>query len=678
MRRIHPFAYQAGQMVPGTELRIVRPIGYGGGGAVYEVWHRHFENTYVMKVLHPKSVGAGYRGIVREATIHARMVHPNIVRILWADWTKEEPRFFFLVMEKLSGYPLRKVLRRYAETGKTLPLELVFNVSTNLLRALSYAHDNRVIHRDVKPENIFIHQEGDRWVTKLLDFGVGATLSARKTIETAFRGTYEYAAPEQLAGTKLTPACDIYACGLVLYEMLAGRGPFEGTTLTVARAHMELQPPPISRWRAVNPELEAIALQMLAKQPSERGDPAAIARAIEKVRLTTKPDPDEPALLEVLSAGERAVSNAGDTPTDPDGDDLQGTDPTGAALSISSSGEGQRSSDEATSRLSDIHLLGIPGDGDSSSFSDDEPAGSELELSTDRTHAVGYDAITPTGEASVPPDQLLPTTEPQARSALVRSLIPHEVVQVIREIEMEETRYVDPPSEQGPVVPVAPNPRPHPEAPAVTSMKTVVPCGVLPQVIVNLTAPVASTGEPQVMSSDFRESVLRGGPRTVSRFAYLGVAAVALLLTGTMVRRHATTPAGVASPLQNPPSVPAFAPTSREPPQTVSAVEGAVPLAKPSETRGLPEPAASPSVPRRSAVRSPEPHPRAPVSRATSTPLGASSRTRARPSVTPPRSWLRTEDSKVRPEHLRDAPNGPSTAPSVGSSSPLEFIVKPL
>src|SRR5262249_18080926 len=161
------------------------------------------------------------------------------------------------------------------------------DVTIDLLKALGYAHEHGVVHRDVKPDNIFLHQAGDLWVPKLLDFGIVAVLTSdRKTTAHGFVGTYRYAAPEQLLGVAPTPACDGYAAGIVLYEILAARGPFDDIKdeVGIARSHIDRPPPSPSQFCELPGDLERLVLQMLEKEPSRRpSNASAIAAQLESI-----------------------------------------------------------------------------------------------------------------------------------------------------------------------------------------------------------------------------------------------------------------------------------------------------------------------------------------------------------------------------------------------------------
>jgi serine/threonine-protein kinase len=251
---------------------VVRLIGAGGMGTVYDVEDTTIGKRYVVKTLHPQ-LGSREdlaQRMQREARTLARLSHPNIVEVITAGVTGDDLRLPYYVMERLNGQSLRVVLEKKGQ----LELPHAYHIGIDLLDALDHAHDRGVIHRDVKPDNIFLHRtSAGVTVTKLLDFGILSLLDGTLS-ETAgrFLGTLRYAAPEQLRGEKPSPKMDIYAAGLVLYEMIAGRGPFddEVDTQAIGAAHIENLPPRLSSFVAVPPELEALVMTALAKDPDAR------------------------------------------------------------------------------------------------------------------------------------------------------------------------------------------------------------------------------------------------------------------------------------------------------------------------------------------------------------------------------------------------------------------------
>src|SRR5277367_1023776 len=240
--------YEPNKVIPGTVYQVIRLLGQGGMGTVYEVEDTTVGKRYVLKTLHAnlrdrKEIAAR---INKEARVLARLSHPNIVEVVTAGVTGDDLRLPYFLMQKLNGHTLRSVL---SAKGR-LPLETAYSIAIDLLDALDHAHALGVIHRDVKPENIFLHRgPNETHQTKLLDFGVMRMLSSDQPQTGArFVGTLRYAPPEQLRGGQITPRTDLYAAGLVLYEMLAGGGPFDDQTTDrrIANAHLQKAPPPLS------------------------------------------------------------------------------------------------------------------------------------------------------------------------------------------------------------------------------------------------------------------------------------------------------------------------------------------------------------------------------------------------------------------------------------------------
>jgi serine/threonine-protein kinase len=263
--------YVSEESIPGTVYRVIKPLASGGMGAVYEVEDTTVGKKYVLKTLLP-TLGDRQdlaRRMAEEARVLAKLAHPNIVEVITAGVTGDEMRLPYYVMERLNGLNLRSLL----EKKGALPQDRVVHIAIDLLDALGHAHDNGVIHRDVKPENIFLHRAPNgTTVTKLLDFGIMRMLDHGKETAGRFVGTLRYAAPEQIRGEKLRPSCDVYAAGLVIYELLAGRGPFddEPDVHKIAQATLTKEPPPLSTFVPVSDALAAIVMASLAKDPDAR------------------------------------------------------------------------------------------------------------------------------------------------------------------------------------------------------------------------------------------------------------------------------------------------------------------------------------------------------------------------------------------------------------------------
>lgn len=279
---------QAAQMtqdpaiLPGTPYRVLRKIGEGASGEVFEAEHVELGRRYAVKVL--TSAHAAAHDAVdrfrREARAVAKLSHPNLVQL--HDFGKSIDGRVFLVMELLSG----ETLDLHAEKG--LSWRAAVRLAIQATRALEAAHHAGVVHRDLKPQNLFLTTDGD---LKLLDFGVAMALAEtgdpaeRKQKGFAVFGTPEYMAPEQVAGETVDARCDIYALGCVLYELVTGTRPFEGSPVVVMGKQLREEPerPRARAPHAIVPgELEGVIMKALAKAKEDRFPTAlALREALE-------------------------------------------------------------------------------------------------------------------------------------------------------------------------------------------------------------------------------------------------------------------------------------------------------------------------------------------------------------------------------------------------------------
>jgi serine/threonine-protein kinase len=259
--------------VLGDRYRVISRLGEGGMGTVYLCEHRVLRRRFAVKVLRPE-LTADVELVDRfrnEAIAASRIGQENVVDVL--DFGAEEDGALYYVMEALDGRSLGAVIR---EEGP-LPVVRSLDVLDQLCRALGAAHARGVVHRDVKPDNVFLVRHdgcGDR--VKVLDFGIshvpGARGAERITRAGALIGTPEYMAPEQATGSAVDGRSDVYAAGVLAYEMLTGTLPIvEETAIATLVAHQTRVPdPPSARVPAVPPAVDALVLRALAKRPEDR------------------------------------------------------------------------------------------------------------------------------------------------------------------------------------------------------------------------------------------------------------------------------------------------------------------------------------------------------------------------------------------------------------------------
>ena len=298
--------YSPGQELPGTVYRVIRHLATGGMGSVYDVEDTSVEKRYVLKTLHPQLIAREdlARRMKDEARSLAKLQHPNIVEVITAGVTKDALKMPFYVMERLIGQNLRTVLEK---RGALDPMH-AFRVAIDVAEALEHAHENAIVHRDVKPENIFLHRNANGGTTtKLLDFGIVRLLD-RKASHThgKFIGTLRYASPEQISGREIGPQTDIYSLGAVLYEMLCGRGPFDdmGDAYAIGAAHATMAPPSLSRFMHVSPDVDRTVLWALAKEPAQRPrDAFTFAVEVRRLLQIEEAKPRIETVANVLAAG---------------------------------------------------------------------------------------------------------------------------------------------------------------------------------------------------------------------------------------------------------------------------------------------------------------------------------------------------------------------------------------
>jgi serine/threonine-protein kinase len=280
--------YEPGLLVAGR-YRLEEVIATGGMGQVWRATDQTLGRPVAVKVLRPDTADdAGFVERFRaEARHSAALQHPNIATV--HDFG-EGAHSAYLVMELIEGKPLSTIIRERAP----LPAEEVTEILYQAAIALQAAHDAGVVHRDVKPANIVVDDDG---YARLTDFGISRALSGASLTQTGeVLGTPHYLAPEQAQGKPAGPASDVYALAVVGYEMLTGTRPFAGDSMiTTALAHVSQPAPPLPE--SVPEPLRTTVMAGLAKDPNQR--PESAAAFAEALRL---PEGEAPAHLTAAAA----------------------------------------------------------------------------------------------------------------------------------------------------------------------------------------------------------------------------------------------------------------------------------------------------------------------------------------------------------------------------------------
>ena len=280
-------------MPPSTigPYRVIRQLGEGGMGVVFEAVHDAIERRVAIKVLHPeyakdRETAARF---FDEARAVNRIEHPSLVQV--SDYGHTEEETAYLVMEFLRGETLAHRVDRLRAAGKRLSVTEVVRVAWQTADALRAAHAKQIVHRDLKPDNLMLVRDpvapdGER--VKILDFGIAKLMKvgARRTATSAVMGTPLYMSPEQCRGAgEVDERSDVYSLGVVLYEMLAARCPFEATGGgEVLGMHLFKEPPPLASFAPLAPaELVALTHRLLVKDKEARPRMAAVADELARI-----------------------------------------------------------------------------------------------------------------------------------------------------------------------------------------------------------------------------------------------------------------------------------------------------------------------------------------------------------------------------------------------------------
>ncbi|GFP29447.1 protein kinase domain-containing protein, partial [Candidatus Hakubella thermalkaliphila] len=265
--------------------KLLRKIGTGGMADVYLAEDLLLDRQVAIKIMHPQLAAdpTFVERFKREARAVANLQHQNIVNVF--DWGADE-EIYYLVMEYLKGQNLKDFLNSRAP----LTPDTVVDIASKICDALTEAHDHEIVHRDIKPQNIILTENGELKVT---DFGIARAVSATMTRTGSILGTAHYISPEQALGRKVDVTSDIYSLGVLMYEMLTGDLPFRGDNpINIAMKHINEDPLPPSRLRDdIPPGLERVIMKALNKDPAYRYPSAAEMKEALRRSLTMEIPP---------------------------------------------------------------------------------------------------------------------------------------------------------------------------------------------------------------------------------------------------------------------------------------------------------------------------------------------------------------------------------------------------
>ena len=269
-------------------FQILEDLGHGGMGGVYIGFDSRTKMLVAIKTLFAEfSRDEAYvRRFQREAEVYRKLSHPNIVAFVDAGF---ENGSYFIAMEHVKGQALDSIIKN----AGALPFDSAVKIMGHLADAIAHAHEQGVIHRDLKPQNIMISEEG---VVKLLDFGIAQTDDGLvKTVTGSILGTFFYSSPEQNQGKKIDERSDLYSLGLVFYEILTGKRALMGNTLLEVTAFQMRSaiPSPSTVVAEIPPALDKIVMRLLEKNPNNRYETANdLIKDIQAFKDNPSFDPD--------------------------------------------------------------------------------------------------------------------------------------------------------------------------------------------------------------------------------------------------------------------------------------------------------------------------------------------------------------------------------------------------
>ncbi|WP_061809813.1 Stk1 family PASTA domain-containing Ser/Thr kinase [Rossellomorea vietnamensis] len=311
--------------------RIIKLIGGGGMANVYLAHDVILDREVAIKMLRIDFANEEefIKRFQREAQSATSLAHPNIVSIYDVG---EEDDLYYIVMEYVHGMTLKQYIQQHSPVN----VDKAIDIMKQLTIAMSHAHQNHIVHRDIKPHNILLDEEGN---VKITDFGIAMALSATSITQTnSVLGSVHYLSPEQARGGMATKKSDIYSLGIVMFELLTGRLPFSGeSAVSIALKHLQSETPSLKRWNPDIPQsVENIVLKATAKDPFRRYESLEemdedLSTALDADRMNEPkfavPLDDEATKAIPVITDQKAYSNLDDTIVHHQTDDVQ-TKPT--------------------------------------------------------------------------------------------------------------------------------------------------------------------------------------------------------------------------------------------------------------------------------------------------------------------------------------------------------------
>jgi eukaryotic-like serine/threonine-protein kinase len=298
----------AGQRVLSDRYRLLVKVGEGGMAEVYRAQDTLLGRAVAVKLLRPQynSESSFLVRFLQEAQAAAGLSHPNIVTVYDVGQDGEQR---YIVMEYVEGVSLKEIILESAPFS----VDRAVDIGLQICRAVGVAHRAGLVHRDIKPQNVLFTADGR---VKVTDFGIARALGAPKSLteEGTVWGTPHYISPEQASGEEVGPPSDVYSIGIVMFEMLAGRLPFDGpSSVAIAMKHVREPAPPVTRWNsAVPPDLARMIARALSKSPEDRYATASeFAQALRVFQRTRQERAEVPEPITPPSSASAARSRAG-------------------------------------------------------------------------------------------------------------------------------------------------------------------------------------------------------------------------------------------------------------------------------------------------------------------------------------------------------------------------------